>query len=245
MLYGALYLSWADITLGRQIVNYGKGTLFSPIDVFSSVNLLELSFKRSGSDIAMAAIPVGDLSGVDIVTEFPVGSADYSTSLRWFTTIGGWDLSAAGIYRHRSREAIGGLAFKGDLIVGLTGEAVVNYEREGDDLTAEAMAGIDYSVRNTWFFLAEYYYRQRDSGHPIYGQHNLFGSLQYIINDLMSVSAVAVGALPEKNMLATLQYSWNMLQSVTTILYCRYYRFDNPGVPPPQGEIGTRVTISF
>ena len=245
MLYGALYLPWADITLGRQIVNYGKGTLFSPLDAFSTVNLLELSFKRSGSDIAMAAFPAGDLSGIDVVTEFPTGTAEYASSVRGFTTLGGWDLSAVGIYRHRSREGIGGIAFKGDLVVGLIGEAVARYSRECGDWSAEAMGGIDYSVKNTWFFLAEYWYRRRDYGNPMYGRHNLFGSVQYIINDLMSFSLVAVGVAPEKNMLATLQYSWNILQSVTTTLYCRYYRFDSLGALLPQGEIGTRVVISF
>ena len=39
MLYGALYLPWVDITLGRQIVNYGKGMVLSPLDVFSTVDL--------------------------------------------------------------------------------------------------------------------------------------------------------------------------------------------------------------
>jgi hypothetical protein len=245
MLYGALYLPWADITLGRQIVNYGKGTLFSPLDVFSSVNLLELSFKRSGSDIAMAAFPVGDLSGIDVVTEFPAGTGDYASLLRGFTTLGGWDLSAVGIYRHRSREGIGGVAFKGDLLVGVTGEVAARYRRDSGDVSVEAMAGVDYSVKNTWFFSAEYNYRGRDNGHPMYGTHNLFGSVQYIINDLMTASLVVVGVLPEENVLATVQYSWNILQSVSTVLYLRYYKFENFGSLLPQGEAGTRVTISF
>ena len=245
MLYGALYLPWADITLGRQVINYGKGTLFSPLDVFSSVNLLELSFKRSGSDIAMASFPVGDLSGIDAVTEFPIGSSDYASAVRGFTTLGGWDLSAVGIYRHRSREGICGMAFKGDLVVGVTGEVAARYQRGSGELSAEAMTGIDYSIRNTWFLAAEYYYRQRAAGHPMYGRHNLFGSIQYIINDLMNVSLVAIGVLPEGNILATVQYSWNILQSVSTALYLRYYHFESFGNLLPQGEAGTRVTISF
>lgn len=244
-LYGALYLSWADITLGRQIVNYGKGTLFSPLDVFSTVNLFELSFKRSGSDIAMAAFPLGDLAGVDVVTEFPIGTDDYATSVRGFTTLGGWDLSAVGIYRHRSKEAVGGIAFKGDLIAGLTGEMVARYDRDEHTWDAEAMAGIDYSIKNTWFLGAEYFYRQRNEAHPMYGRHNIFGSVRYIINDLMSVSAVAIGVLPEENLLATMQYSWNILQSVNAIIYLRYYHLEDFGNIVPQSEAGVRVVISF
>lgn len=245
MLYGALYLPWADVTLGRQIVNYGKGALFSPLDVFSSVNLLELSFKRSGSDIVMVAFPAGDLSGVDIVTEFPVGTDDYASSLRGFTTLGGWDLSAVGIYRHRSREGIGGIAFKGDLLVGVTGEVAARYSRESGEVSIETMVGVDYSIKNTWFFSAEYNYRERDNGQPMYGNHNLFGSVQYIINDLMTASLVVIGVLPEENVLATAQYSWNILQSVSAAFYLRYYQFDGFEKLLPQGEAGTRVTISF
>ena len=109
------------------------------------------------------------------------------------------------------------------------------------------MTGIDYSVRNTWFFLAEYDYRQNNNDNPLYGNHNLFGSVQYIINDLMTVSLSVIGVLPEENVLATVQYSWNILQSVSTAFYFRYYRFDALELESllPQGEGGTRVTISF
>jgi hypothetical protein len=246
MLYGALYLPWADITLGRQIVNYGKGMLFSPLDVFSAVNLFELSFKRSGSDIAMAAIPLGTVSGIDLVTEFPIGGSDYATAGRVFSTFSGWDLSAVGIYRHRSREIIGGVAVKGDLVAGVTGELVSSYDRARKRWLFEAMGGIDYSLlQNTWIFGAEYYYRSDGRFHYLYDRHNLFCSLQYVINDLMSVSAVFVGAFPEENMIATAQYAWNILQSVNVLLYLRWYNFEELGTMVPEGEAGTRVTISF
>ena len=245
MLYGALYLPWADVTLGRQIVNYGKGVLFSPLDVFSSVNLIELSFKRSGSDIAMVSVPLGDVSGIDAVTEFPIGNIDYATSMRGFTTIAGWDLSAAGIYRHRSREGIAGIAFKGDLIAGLTGELVTRYNRDRREWRFEAMAGADYSIRNTCFFAVEYFYRDDGAPHPIYDRHNLFGSIQYVINDLMSVSLVVLGALPEENAFATLQYSWNILQSVNTLFFLRSYHLESFGNLLPKGEAGVRVVVAF
>jgi hypothetical protein len=244
-LYGAFYLPWADVTVGRQIVNYGKGMLFSPLDAFSTVNLLELSFRRSGSDIAMAAIPVGDLSGVDIVTEFPIEDRDYASAVRGFTTFGGWDLSAVGIYRHRTREVTGGIAFKGDLEVGVTGEFVTHYDHNNSDIRFEAMTGIDYSIHNTIFFSTEYWYRSDKEPSVFYGEHNLFGSVQYIINDLMSVSAVIISALPEEHVLATFQYQYNILQSVDTQWFLRYYHLENLGSMVPEGEAGVRAVISF
>ncbi|MBN1308550.1 MAG: hypothetical protein JXA18_11565 [Chitinispirillaceae bacterium] len=245
MLYGALYLPWADITLGRQVVNYGKGMLLSPLDVFSTVNLFELSFKRSGSDIVMASFPLGEVSGIDAVTGFPIGNSDYATSLRAFTTLSGWDVSAAGMYRHHSREGIAGIAFKGDAVAGLTGEIVTRYNRDSREWRFEAMAGADYSIRTIFFFGTEYLYRQEGTPHPVYDRHNLFVSLQYVINDLMSVSLVTLAALPEENALATLQYSWDILQSVNTILYLRNYHLKGFGPLLPQGEAGVRVVIHF
>lgn len=244
-LFGAFYFPWADVTIGRQIVNYGKGMLFSPLDVFSTVNLLELSFRRSGSDIAMAAIPIGDLSGVDVVTELPMGDRDYASSVRGFTTLGGWDLSAVGIYRHRTQEVTGGIAFKGDLEVGVTGELVTHYDRENSDIRFEAMTGIDYSIRNTFFFTTEYWYRSGSESSVFYREHNLFGSAQYIINDLMSVSALIISAFPEKHILGTIQYQYNILQSVDTQWYLRYYHLGNLGGMVPEGEAGVRAVISF
>lgn len=246
MLYGALYLPWADITLGRQIVNYGKGMLFSPLDAFSTVNLFELSFKRSGSDIAMAAIPLGTVSGIDLVTEFPIEGNDYATAGRFFTTLSGWDLSATGIYRHLSREAVGGVAFKGDLVAGVTGELMGGYDRDREEWRFEAMGGIDYSLlQNTWVVGAEYYYRFDDRPHYLYDRHNLFGSLQYVINDLMNVSLVFIGAFPAENIIMTAQYAWSMLQSVNVQFYLRWYNFNEFGSLVPEGEAGTRVVISF
>lgn len=244
-LYGALYLPWADVTIGRQIVNYGKGMLFSPLDVFSTVNLLELSLKRSGSNIAMAAIPIGDLSGVDVVSEFPVGDNDYASSVRGFTTIKGWDFSTVGIYRHQSQKVTGGIAFKGDLEVGVTGELVAHYGFETDKIRFEAMTGVDYSFQNRVFLTTEYWYRSEETSFPIYGEHNLFGSVQYVINDLTSVSMIVIAAIPEKHTLATLQYQYNILQSVDTQWFLRYYHLKSPGETVPDGEAGVRVVISF
>jgi hypothetical protein len=244
-LYAALYLPWADVTLGRQIVNYGKGMLFSPLDVFSSVNLVELSFRRSGSDIVMVSVPLGDLSGIDAVTELPTGKGDHTSSVRGFVTVAHWDLSVAALYRHRAREASGGVAFKGDLIAGITGELVTHYDRDMQKWRFEAMGGADYSIGRTVMFAAEYLYRNGGAQHPVYDRHNIFGTVQYRINDLMSLSLVLLGALPKENGLATLQYSWNLLQSVTTIFYLRYYHLDGFRDILPGGEGGVRVEVSF
>jgi len=60
-LYASLFLPFADVSIGRQIISFGQGMVFSPIDVFSSVNILDLTLRRSGSDVARVRVPFGDL----------------------------------------------------------------------------------------------------------------------------------------------------------------------------------------
>jgi len=219
--------------------------VFSPVDVFSTVSLTDLSFKRSGSDVVTARFPVGPLGGVDAVAELPAGRHDNAALVKAFGTVRGWDLSLVGIYRQKSRTVIGGLAFKGDALVGLCGEAVTLYDRNDRQWAFEAMAGADYSVRSTWFFAAEYMYgERRDVANPLRDWHNLYDSVRFVISDLMSVAGVVIATVPDRHALATVQYAWNILQSVDTVWYLRYYRL---GAAPyaPDGEGGLRLTVKF
>jgi hypothetical protein len=245
MLYGSLYLPFADITFGRQIVNLGKGAFFSPVDQFSSVDITELSFKRRGSDIVMASVPLGTVSGIDAVTELPTGNDDRASALQVFTNASGWDIAGTGIYRHRTREVTGGIAAKGDALIGITGECIARYNRSSKKMRFEAMTGIDYSISQTWLFAAEYYYRSSPSDHFLFDKHNLFGTVQYTINDLMSLSSFVISALPAANCCATVQYAWNLLQGVTTSLYVRYWRLDEIDSPLPDCDAGVRVSIRY
>jgi len=246
MLYGALYLPWADITVGRQIVNFGKGMLFSPLDCFSTVDVTELSLRRSGSDIAMAAIPFGTVTGLDLITTLPQTGTGRTTAARAFTTISGWDVGFTALHRADSKTTITGIAFKGDLIAGVTGELVTRYDAEHDRTDGEAMAGIDYSISRTWFFNAEYYYRTDPAAHILYRTHNVFGSLRYMINDLMNLSLVCIATVPVENKLVTLQFGWNILQDVTSTAFVRYGSYDaSLPLSIPDTECGVRVVIAF
>jgi len=174
-LYLSVYLPFADITLGRQIINYGKGVVFSPIDVFSTVEVANINFERHGSDVAAIKIPFSFLSGLDLMTELPRKDHEYSTAVRgYFNTIG-FDIALNTIYKHRSEEMITGLSFKGDAFFGVYGELVEHFAHDYSDKYFEGMLGLDYSIDNTYIFTAEYYYKNSNIQNE-WGKQNLFFS---------------------------------------------------------------------
>jgi hypothetical protein len=245
-LYLSVYLPFVDLTVGRQIINFGKGVLFSPIDVFSSIELADLAFRRSGSDIALCAFPLGDRSGVDIVAELPYRNATHSTAIKGFTTLVQWDLSVVGIYRSfdpsapQRREMIAGCAFKGDLEAGVYGELVAHATDQADDVSFEAMAGADYSIREWLLFMAEYLYREHGL-QGIWGEHNASGTVQYRINDITFISGTIIQNVSRDLTMGILQYSYNILQNSDLIVYVRGFR----GSPLYDAEYAVRVQVKF
>lgn len=224
-LYLSMYLPFMDITLGRQIINFGKGVVFSPVDVFSFVELSDINFRKSGSDIANVKIPLGDLSGVDITVELPFLNEGFSSAAKVFTTVSALDLSLLAIYKKAEDESgiedevLAGVTFKGDLEVGLYGETALHFLTDSKKTYFEGMLGIDYSVNGKWIFAIEYLYKHTEWKLSNWGEHNLFGTLQFVINDLSNISGSIIYDIEHRSTLGTLQFFYNILQNVNTVFY--------------------------
>ena len=224
-LYLSMYLPFADITIGRQIINFGKGFVFSPIDVFSSVELVDIHYRRRGSDIANIRIPFSDRAGLDITTELPFIDDNFSTAIKLFATLFDFDFSLIGMYRNAGTdanfedEAVAGFTFKGDMEIGIYGETVVHILPDSGDVFFEGMVGTDYSIKDKWYFVTEYLYKQYDWRNSLWGEHNLFGSIRYNINDLTNISANVIYDFQHESTLGILQWYYNILQNVNTIIY--------------------------
>lgn len=224
-LYLSIYLPFADITMGRQIINFGKGFVFSPVDVFSSVELTDINYRRSGSDIVSIRIPFSDLAGLDLITELPFLDESFSVAVKMFATFSSFDFSLIGMYRDKGistnleNEAVIGLTWKGDIEIGFYGEAVCHILTDSSIAFFEGMIGADYSVKDIWYFTAEYLYKQYNWQNSIWGEHNLFGSVRYTINDLMNISANAIYDFQHEVTIGILQWYYNILQNVNTIIY--------------------------
>ncbi|MCL2480369.1 MAG: hypothetical protein FWF38_01515 [Spirochaetaceae bacterium] len=194
-LYLSVFTEYMDISLGRMIINYGRGTIFSPIDLFASVDIVDIDFGRIGTDAARIMIPLGPVSGIDIITTLTPTVNEFTTGARGFGNINGWDF---GISAFRDAKNIAddwaldfGFDFKGDLLVGVYGEFLLTIPWEnGSALTnntvCSIMGGIDYSISGLWFFDLEYmintgstYYRSA----TFRGDHNLFASVSHKLND--------------------------------------------------------------
>ncbi len=226
-LYLALYLPFADISFGRQVVNFGKGTVFSPMDVFSSVDVFDLDLRRTGSTVALVRVPMGTLAGLDLIGELAYADSPFSTAAKVYATLGSTDLSLVGIYRDPGRdsgavrEGLVGIGGKGDLLVGVYGEAVVHLREGGPRAYAEAMAGVDYSVRNVWVFMAEYQYRDHGWYRSTWGEHALFLSVQFIPVELLSVAGSVLYDFEHELALGTVSCRYNLRQNVDLELYGR------------------------
>ncbi len=246
-LYLSIYLPFADITLGRQIVNYGKGVVFSPIDVFSTIDVANINFERHGSDIAAVKIPFSYLSGLDVVTEFPRKHHEYSSALRGYFNTLGFDIALNTIYKHRAEELITGLSFKGDAFFGVYGELVEHFAEDLSKKYFEGMLGLDYSIKNTFIFRTEYYYKNSNIQNE-WGKHNLYASFQYLINDLMNVSAHIIGSGVGGNdqvLMYSGQFYYNILQNVNLIFYTRYFSFKEDIASAHDLEYAVRVEVKF
>ena len=184
-LYMTLSFTNADLSLGRMIVNYGKGRLFSPSDLFSAVNLQDQALGRTGTDVLRLQVPLSDLAGIEMVSSLALSPEKAVFGGRAFASLGGWDLSAlifhngGGLALLQSGAApsslgggspasqasepalLAGLDVKGDLVVGLYGEVLAaipykDYGLEPDRSGISVVLGADYSFASTLFCTVEY-----------------------------------------------------------------------------------------
>ncbi len=247
-LYYAIYLPFVDLSVGRQIINFGKGFVFSPLDAFSQVDIIDIAFRRRGSDVVAARFPLGTLAGVDLIAEFPVAGGEHVSAGKLFANIFGFDWSALGIYSHRCDELTVGMAFKGDVEIGVYGEAAEHFLEGIDNRYFEMMLGADYSLAEGDLVMqAEYLHSGKDdSVRSMWGKHNAFVSLTYRINDIMRVSGSAINNFTDETTIATLQYFYNILQNVDAVVYVRGYRGGIDSLLAlPDVEYSLRVEVKF
>ena len=261
-LYLALYPEFADITLGRQIINFGVGYLFSPIDVFSTINLNNINFERTGSDIAEVKIPFASTAGIDLVTTLSSQTTNIKSAAKLFANIAGYDLSAIGIYSGQYNETTAGLTFKGDIEVGIHGELVEHFFQENTNNFFEGMMGIDYSFfESSIYLLFEYYY----NGQPIdpnqvtpaniqsiqrlfYNKHYLFLLGEYKIDKIRNVSLDLIYNPLDNAVVVIPQYFQNIYQNVDLTVYMRYFYNNLNGlnwVISPNLEYALRLEVLY
>jgi len=260
-LYLAVFTSIADISMGREIITFGVGTLFSPIDAFTVPLLSDLNYVRTGSDVVRLDAQFSDVSGLEAVSTL-AGSLDaLSTALKLYTNVSGFDLAGVGMYRGSRNETLAGAYFKGDIELGVYGEAVQHFIVSPWLTYFEGMLGADYSVEKAYFFTLEYYYNGNpstpgslaplDLAHApalFLNQHYLYFMSRWQATDLVGLTASIIWDISASVVLPTLQLSYNVVQNADLLIYGRYFSGDirsGAAWAGPDFQYGVEVQVSF
>ncbi len=194
-LYAKLDFDWAAFTMGRQVVNYGRGTLWSPTDIFTELDLSGISPVRRGTDALRVTVPLGVTSGLDVVAAPTFAPADGRYSARMNALIGDTvDAAAVAARDGLLKGWLFGADFKTDLVVGLTGEAIYDQPDSGGWGWVRAAAGVDWSVGD-FILAAEYYYNGGGSAADLLfpGTHNITASVTWNASELLQLSLSVIG----------------------------------------------------
>jgi hypothetical protein len=190
-LYLKLDPGWASLTLGRQVVNYGRGALWSPTDIFTELDLTGLSPVRLGTDALRLAVPLGATAGMDAVAAPTLAPADGRYALRVGGLLGDVDGAVMAARDGTGKGWLFGADFKADIVVGVYGEAVYDLPDSGGPGAVRAAAGADWSFDN-FIVAAEYYYNgvgaAADALFP--GAHNVYASLTWTPTELVQCAAL-------------------------------------------------------
>lgn len=241
---------WASFTAGRQILNYGRGAVFSPVDIFASLETRGLSTTRRGIDSLRLKAPLGDTGLLDLVAA-PGSEPDAGRySLRASGLLApGLDAGALAAWSGGDDEFIAGADFKLDLGASFHGEALWLHPA-GSDLGGSgdhlrASAGLDWSLGDL-IFLAEYYW---NGGVPavedplLAGEHNLYAILSWQASELFVLSASVTWDVTDATGSSLLVASWDAAQGARLAAWLRAGRTQGPA--PWYAGAGLALTVSF
>ncbi len=193
-----LYFKHLDISLGRQAIAWGTGYAFNPTDIWNIKDPLDADAPKTGLNAFRAEIPLGELSGLDIILS--PGRDFYHSSVggRIKANYAGNDISFSAIkYMNADRELLGlpeKLLLGADIIsqigeVGVLAEAAFNnpiyYPMEyweTDSAFFQADIGVNYTLDNGIYMMAEYYYN--GAGSSYYQDYSTDGFIKMMAGEM-------------------------------------------------------------
>jgi hypothetical protein len=254
-LYVKLDADWVSLTAGRQVINYERGALWSPTDIFTQLDLTGLSPVRLGSDALRFTFPLGTTGGLDIAaapSTFP-DQGIYSARLSGLVLGVDGALSAARV--GSARTSYFGADFKADLEVGFYGDFSYALPDSGAAGNYRAAGGADWSTGD-FIFAAEYYYNGIGvDADPLFpGLHNLYGEITWRATEFLSVSPSIIWDITDNSGTGTLLASLWAAQNATVVIYCKAIwgagTFTGPttlskGIAAVAGQLGATIMVSF
>ena len=214
------YIKWNaerfSLTAGRQIVNYGKGTAWSPVDLFTERDYSGLSVVRRGSDALRLTVPLGLLSLAEAVAAPASDPAEGVYALRTsgllFATLEG---SLVGAWNGKSEGWMAGGDFKFDLAwISFHVDAAYSAPRSGGPGDLRAALGFDTSFGD--FVLAGEYYCNGggDAADPMFpGAHNAYAALTWKAADYHTLALTGLFDLESGIFAAQAAWAWDLAQN--------------------------------
>lgn len=131
-----VHMRRADLTIGRQAIGWGRGVMFTSVDLFAPFSPLEVDREwRSGVDAVRAEAKLTDRSSIDLVGAFgsTLDRSAFAARARGYA--GTIDVEVAGGRRGQ------------DLFVGLTSSAAVgDAEVHGETAAFRVSSGMDHDI---------------------------------------------------------------------------------------------------
>jgi hypothetical protein len=243
-LYLKLDLGWSSLSVGRQVLNYGRGALWSPTDIFTELDLSGLSPLRLGTDSLSLDIPFGDTGSVDVAGAPVANPSEGRYLLRLRGLIGDLDGAISAGRDGKGKSWMVGADFKTDLVVGLYGDAVYEIPDTGSEGKPRAAAGVDWSLAD-FVFAVEYYYNGGGSDLDLLfpGTHNVYGNVTWRTTELSTLSATTLWDIPDRSGSATLLGTWSAAQSTDIGVYVKASMAKSSS--SPTYETGLSLDLKF
>jgi len=160
-LWAKIDYDWASLEFGRQVVNYGRGALWSPADIFAFLDLSGATPDRLGTDAIRLKVPLGAVSGLDIVAEPTTDPVDGRYSARVFDEVLGVDSGLLGAWDGGAKRILAAGDCKFDFGPSYYLEALWSVDPSAPDPLGSswtrAVAGLDWSTGD-FLFAGEYYW---------------------------------------------------------------------------------------
>lgn len=218
---------------GRQVVNFGKGVLWSPVDIFDELDLSGLSPDRRGSDALRLSEALGETGSLDLVGAPTFDPAFGRYALRGTGLVGGANLGfLAAREGERGSWEVGG-DFKVDLGPSFYGDAVYELPDSGGG-SLRAAGGADWSfdlAERKVVIAVQYYYEGTGAvADPLFpGKDNLYASLAWAAGDFFSLSANAIWQIDQEAQVTTLIFTLDAAQNADLDIYAQATTSSPPG----------------
>ncbi len=221
-LYVKYDADWASFTAGRQVINYERGALWSPTDIFTDteLDLTGLSPVRLGSDALRLTFPLGATGGLDLAAAPTTLPAQGLYSARLSGMVLGVDSALSAARNGAAGTSSVGADFKADLGLSFYGDLLYALPDSGAAGNWEVAGGADWGVGD-FIFAAEYYYNGGGAAADLLfpDSQNLYGDLTRQASEFVNISATRIWDLVGESGSATLIAAISAAQNATVSLY--------------------------